>query len=156
MAAAVESRVPFLDYRLVEFCGRLPLRWKLKGFQNKYLLKRLADGVLPHDVVHRHKSGFGVPVAPWLRDRSGLGRYLELLREARFRQRGYFHQPHVDRLIGAHVAGAEDHGELLWALVNLELWHRLFLDSTVPSRCGAPSAVAEASRPRPSDRSAPC
>ena len=130
MAAGIESRVPFLDYRLVEFCFSISYRLKLKGSRSKYLLKKLAEKYLPHEVVYRKKSGFGVPISSWLRDPKGMGRYLDLLHSSRFKQRGYFHQYHVDRIISDHLAGKEDHSELLWALLNLELWHQLFIDTS--------------------------
>ena len=140
MGAAIESRVPFLDYRLVEYSDTIPYEWKLKGLRSKYLLKRLASKYLPHEVVYRQKSGFGVPLAAWLRDPKGLGRYLTLLQDRTFEQRGYFDRQIVDGMIASHAGGSADHGEILWTMINLELWLRTFVDSA----CSVTSDVAPA------------
>ena len=141
MGAAIESRVPFLDYRLVEYSDTIPHEWKLKGLRSKYLLKRLAANYLPHEVVYRQKSGFGVPLAAWLRDAQGLGRYLTLLQDTTFQRRAYFDQQQVNRMIAAHTAGSEDHGELLWTIINLELWFRMFVDNGCRQTVEAESAL---------------
>ena len=128
MAASLESRVPFLDHRLVEWALKIPAEHKLKGFETKSIVKQLGEKMLPAEVVYRKKSGFGVPVSTWLRDKKGLGRYLEVLAESRFRQRGYLNLPEVDKLIAEHLSEKADHGEMLWGLINLETWSRIFLD----------------------------
>ncbi len=128
MAASVEARVPFLDYRLVEWGLRIPIGLKLKGFQTKFIVKRLGERMLPKEIVHRKKSGFGVPISSWLRDKKGMGRYLDLFSEPRFEQRDYLKTQVVQRLAQEHLSGKADHGEILWGLINLELWHRIFLD----------------------------
>jgi asparagine synthase (glutamine-hydrolysing) len=128
MAASLESRVPLLDHRLVEFGLSVPHDLKLRGLQTKYLLKKLAARVLPRDVVYRKKSGFGVPLDSWLREEKGLGRYLELLRSAKFKSRGYFDPKTVERLIDRHVQGLVNCGELLWELINFEIWAEAFID----------------------------
>ena len=73
MAAAIESRVPFMDYRLVEWANRLPVQLKVTGGGGKALVKELARTLLPAEVVDRRKSGFGVPLARWFRERNGMG-----------------------------------------------------------------------------------
>lgn len=142
MGAAIESRVPFLDYRLVEFSETIPHHWKLKRLQSKYLIKRLAAAYLPHEVVYRQKSGFGVPLASWLRDARGLGRYLAVLRDTTFKQRGYFDQHLVDGMIAAHTQGSADHAEILWTMINLELWFRLFIDGASRDTVDSAAVVA--------------
>jgi len=128
MAASLEAREPFLDYRLVEFALNIPESHKLKGTQTKYILKKLAERTLPKKIVYRKKSGFGVPVSIWLKDKQKLGAYLDLLSEPRFMQRGYFNTKEVQKLVKNHIHGISDCGEVLWALINLELWTRIFFD----------------------------
>jgi asparagine synthase (glutamine-hydrolysing) len=143
MGAAIESRVPFLDYRLVEYSDTIPHHWKFKRLQSKYLIKRLAAQHLPQEVVYRQKSGFGVPLAAWLRDSSGLGRYLAVLQDTTFKQRGYFDQQLVNGMISAHRQGSADHAEILWTMINLELWFRMFIDGARRDTVDAAAALAE-------------
>ncbi len=142
MAAGIEARVPFLDHRIVEWGFNLPDSLKLHRAGNKWLLKQVAAALLPSEVITRKKSGFGVPVGSWFQDPHGLGRYLELLGERAFRERGYFDNKQIERIVDEHRRGKHDHGELLWELVNLELWHKIAIDRTIspPVSRGAPAA----------------
>ena len=128
MGASVESRVPFLDYRIVQWSIGLSGSKKIKGFETKRIIKKLANRYLPDEIVRRKKSGFGVPLARWLRNERRLGRYLDLLRTKDFHERGLWKAEHVDRLIRQHKAGTNDHSELLWELINVELWSLMYLD----------------------------
>ncbi|MEM2914923.1 MAG: asparagine synthase C-terminal domain-containing protein, partial [Candidatus Bathyarchaeia archaeon] len=130
MAAGIESRVPFLDHELVEFAAQIPYRLKLQfpDFQTKAILKRLALKRLPRVIVYRKKSGFGVPIAQWMRIDEGLGRYLQLLGTKQFVKRELFHKEVVESLVQGHRSGKEDNSELLWELINLEVWFQLFID----------------------------
>ncbi|MFP5264729.1 MAG: asparagine synthase (glutamine-hydrolyzing) [Blastocatellia bacterium] len=130
MAASIESRVPFLDHRLVEFSARLPVRMKLRGLETKRVLRRAMRGRLPAQILTRKKMGFPVPVGGWLR-----GAFSHVLDEyvlgARARARGIFDPGFVERLVGRHMAG-ERHDERLWSLINFEIWHRQFIDGEAP------------------------
>jgi asparagine synthase (glutamine-hydrolysing) len=124
MANSLEARSPFLDHRVLEFCARLPSRFKVRGTTLKYLLKRAARDLLPPAIRKRRKVGFGVPVGRWMR--------LELrplvedtLLSPRARQRGYFRPAAVRQMVQAHLDG-HDHAGPVWALLWLELWHREF------------------------------
>jgi len=128
MAAKVEGRVPFLDHRMVEWSFKLVDQLKQKGFQSKYIVKKLGEKKLPREIIHRQKSGFGVPLTDWLRDRNGMGRYLELFTEPTFKQRGYFKSSVIDRIVKDHLARKDDYSEILWEIINFELWHREFID----------------------------
>ncbi len=130
MAFGVEARVPLLDHRLVEFAAKVPIGLKLKNRETKYLIKRVAESRLPKAVVHRKKSGLALPLDRWLRDERALGRYLDLLLEPRSLQRGYLKQDGVKRAINQHQQGFKDNSQVLWGLVNLELWHRSLLDAS--------------------------
>ena len=133
MAASLEGRVPFLDHRIVEWSMRLPGHFKVRAHTTKWLVKRLGERYLPREVVHRAKSGFGVPLAEWFRQPAGLGRHLALLGSDDFRRREIADPTVVSRIVDEHGAGRADHSELLWELVNLELWHRIFVERTDPA-----------------------
>ena len=126
MAASIESRVPFLDHRLVEFAARLPVNLKLRGLTTKYILRRAMRDVLPPEILSRRKMGFPVPVGAWLR-----GRFRHLLDEfvlsERALGRGIFNPAYVRELAARHVAG-ENQTERLWMLMNFEIWQRRFFD----------------------------
>jgi asparagine synthase (glutamine-hydrolysing) len=127
MAASIESRVPFLDHKLVEFSARLPERLKLRGATTKYILRESMKGVLPAEILRRPKMGFPVPVGSWFR-----GEYAstveEYLLSERALDRGIFDSGFVRTLVARHNAG-ENHAERLWALVNFEMWQRQFFDN---------------------------
>jgi asparagine synthase (glutamine-hydrolysing) len=128
MAASIESRVPFLDHKLVEFTVRLPTRLKLRrGWTTKYVLRRAMQGVLPAPILARRKMGFPVPVGKWFR-----GEYKHVVEDyvlsPRAQERGIFDAAYVRALVARHDAG-ENHAERLWALVNFEMWLRRFVDN---------------------------
>jgi asparagine synthase (glutamine-hydrolysing) len=127
MAASIESRVPFLDHKLVEFTARLPERLKLRrGWTTKYILRRSMKNILPEAILSRKKMGFPVPVGSWFR-----GAYRPVIDEyvlgERAANRGLFNRTYVHHLVERHQAG-ENHTERLWALVNFEMWLRQFID----------------------------
>lgn len=126
MAASIESRVPFLDHKLVEFAARLPERMKLRGLTTKYILRQAMADKVPSEILTRKKMGFPVPVGTWLR---GQFRHLldEYVLSARARERGIFEPEFVRNLVAGHQAG-ENHAERLWMLINFEIWQRRFID----------------------------
>lgn len=136
MAASIESRVPFLDHKLVEFTSSLPERLKLRGWTTKYVLRQSMKGVLPEAILSRPKMGFPVPVGKWFRGeyRSVIGEYV--LSE-RALGRGIFEPEVVRTVVSRHDAG-EDHSERLWSLVNFEMWQRQFLDGELPDGIALP------------------
>jgi asparagine synthase (glutamine-hydrolysing) len=127
MAHGLESRSPFLDHELMEFCATLPSDLKLRGLTTKYLLKRAVRDLLPAAVVDRPKQGFGVPIDRWLREELRTVVH-DVLLDSRTRQRGYFHEPVVRRLLSEHQRGVRGWHYQLWNLLMLELWHRTFVD----------------------------
>jgi asparagine synthase (glutamine-hydrolysing) len=127
MAASIESRVPFLDHKLVEFTARLPERLKIRrGWNTKYILRKSMKGLLPEPILTRRKMGFPVPVGAWFR---GPFRHLidEYVLGERALERGLFNHTFVRKLVQQHQAGA-NHSERLWSLVNMEIWQRRFID----------------------------
>jgi asparagine synthase (glutamine-hydrolysing) len=127
MAASIESRVPFLDHKLVEFAASLPPRLKLRGFTTKWILREAVRPILPAAILSRPKMGFPVPFGIWMRGQWGsIAR--EVLLDSRSRQRGIIEPAGVERLIAAHQSGAAQGGDAIWSLLNLELWYRTFID----------------------------
>ncbi len=126
MAASIESRVPFLDHKLVEFAARLPVNMKLRGLTTKYILRKSMRGKLPKQILTRRKMGFPVPIGAWLR---GPFKHVveEYVLSSRARERGIFNSEFVSELVSRHCSG-EDHSERLWALINFEIWQRRFFD----------------------------
>jgi asparagine synthase (glutamine-hydrolysing) len=146
MAASIESRVPFLDHKLVEFAASLPPRLKLRGFTTKWILREAVRSILPAEILSRPKMGFPVPFGIWMRGEwSGVAR--DVLLDPRSRQRGIIEPASVERLIAAHQSGVADGGDAIWSLLNLELWYRTFIDGEgVQVLPGVESAAASADR----------
>jgi asparagine synthase (glutamine-hydrolysing) len=129
MAASLELRAPLLDHHVVEWIAALPERFKLRNGHRKYLLKKLAARVgVPHDILHRPKHGFALPLVHWMRGRLHDD-LLEILVEPRTLQRGYFNPDAVRTLLAEHSRGRRDHSAQIWLLLMFELWHRNFLAS---------------------------
>lgn len=126
MAASIESRVPFLDHKLVEYTARLPRELKLRGNKTKWILREAMKGVLPADILDRPKMGFPVPVGNWFR---GPFKHIvdEYVLGSRAAERGIFDHEFVRDLVLRHNAG-EDQDERIWSLVNFEIWQRRFID----------------------------
>ena len=140
MSASIESRVPFLDHKLVEFAAQLPVSMKLRGSTTKYILRRASDGVLPTEIIKRKKMGFPVPLGRWLR-----GSFSHIVDEyvlsERSREREIFDKQFVNELVARHRAG-EDHTERLWSLINFEIWQRRFFDRDEASCVSRASSYA--------------
>ncbi len=127
MAASLECRAPFIDYELVELTSRMPSRYKVRGLTLKYLLKKVIEPWVPREILRRKKRGFGAPMGAWLRhDLKGL--LEETLAESQIRKRGLFEVEAVREIIASHQAHQRDYTDALLALINLELWCRIFLD----------------------------
>jgi asparagine synthase (glutamine-hydrolysing) len=125
MAVSLESRVPLLDPRIVELVARVPPTIKFKGGEMKYLFKQAIQGVLPDSVMQRRdKMGFPVPLQLWARGRAREF-FNEVLLSQRTRERGLFDVGAVNRLINQESAFSR----VLWGLLQIELWHRQFIDA---------------------------
>jgi asparagine synthase (glutamine-hydrolysing) len=144
MAASIESRVPFLDHRLVEFAAGLPTRMKLRGFKTKWILREAVREILPREILTRKKMGFPVPFGVWMKGAwSDVAR--DVLLDPRSRQRGIIDPAAVERLIAAHASGEADGGDALWSLLNLELWYRTHIDGDgVQTLPGKPLTIPSA------------
>jgi asparagine synthase (glutamine-hydrolysing) len=133
MAASVEARVPLLDHKLVEFAASLPPHLKLRHLTRKYLLKKVSQAWLPAQILTRKKQGFPMPTSVWFR-KEARAYVRDLLSPAASRRRGLFNSDYIEKLLAEHEAGFANHGSLLWGLLSVELWHRLFLDTPPRSK----------------------
>ena len=126
MAASIESRVPFLDHKLVEYSARLPDRMKLRGRETKWILRRAMQDILPAEILNRPKMGFPVPLGDWLR---GSFRHLveEYVLSERTMSRRIFNEDAIRLLVAEHDSGV-DHATRIFRLMNFEMWHRIFID----------------------------
>jgi asparagine synthase (glutamine-hydrolysing) len=125
MAASLEVRVPYLDHRVVELAATMADDLKIRGGEGKYILKKVAATILPADVVKRRKMGFPVPLSIWFRKR---GDCTDILLESRTADRGLFDPQFVQNIIHEHRQGRHDYGYIIWLLINLEHWIRMFVE----------------------------
>jgi asparagine synthase (glutamine-hydrolysing) len=127
MAHSLELRSPLLDHELVEYLAAFPTQMKIHGRQLKYILRRLSEQYLPPAIVQREKHGFMFPVAYWFREE-----WNEPLREALldsfFIRDGLFRAAEIERLVTEHRQNQADHHNRLWMLLNLTLWHQMYIE----------------------------
>ena len=121
MAASLEARAPFLDYRLVDFINSVSFNQKMKNFQTKYLLKKLMKDKLPRDIVYRSKKGFGVPLAKWFK-KELKPFVLDVLSREKIEKEGLFNYGFIEKLLKEHFDGRKDNKKAIWALMVLEMW----------------------------------
>ncbi|MCV2218232.1 asparagine synthase (glutamine-hydrolyzing) [Thauera sp. Sel9] len=124
MAASIESRVPLLDHRIVEFMASIPPNIKFAGGRMKHLFKEAARNTVPQKVFERKdKMGFPTPLAQWTK---GVAREFvrDILLSDRVRQRGIYNISAIEQTID----NEREFGRVVWGLLCLELWHRVFID----------------------------
>lgn len=126
MATSIESRVPFLDHTFVEFAMHIPDRLKIHGGEQKYILKKAVEDLLPRDIVYRKKMGFPTPIRQWLRDARAEPLYTAIQDRQGFLA-SFLNLKELDSLITRHRSGLEDATDRIWRLINLQLWGDLFL-----------------------------
>ncbi|MHB8838058.1 MAG: asparagine synthase (glutamine-hydrolyzing) [Gemmatimonadaceae bacterium] len=130
MAHSLEARSPLLDTEMIEFAATIPTALRLRGWETKHLLKRLASRFVPRDVLYRRKRGFVMPAARWLR--GALAPYVRAaLDTPSFHDRGWVRPEFTRRLLDEHQRGERDWGEQLFTMLVLELWARLSLDGSL-------------------------
>jgi asparagine synthase (glutamine-hydrolysing) len=142
MAVSLETRVPFLDHRVVESALTMPTRHRVNGFRRKAILKRAFADLLPETIIRRGKEGFSTPMKHWLR--SDLKeRMLDTLSESRLRQDGYFRPSTVRKLIDEHLEERADHAHLLWSMTLFGMWRERYQNSSAALRrsSAAPEVV---------------
>ena len=130
MACSLETRLPFLDHRLVELAFQIPGQYKISGLSTKLILKRAIRELVPASVLRKPKHGFAVPTQPWFQGQ--LRDFVfEILLDKRTRDRGYFNSEFIEQLWREHAEGRHVWDGQLWLLLNFELWHRMYLDQAL-------------------------
>jgi asparagine synthase (glutamine-hydrolysing) len=126
MAASIESRVPFLDHKLVEFAFTLPDKLKIKGFQTKRALRLAFGADIPNEILTRPKAGFPVPIKRWF-----AGDYFQMAHDLVLGSDSFcgeiLNRKCIEAYFDLHRAGKYNHSDRIWTLLNLELWHRIFI-----------------------------
>lgn len=125
MAVSLETRAPFLDPRVGQFAASIPLGYKLRGSHGKYILKKSLEGMLPQEILHRKKKGFGIPIAEWLKGRLNPLMH-DLLAPERLKDQGLFDPAYVQTLVAEHENGTASHHKQLWTLLVFQLWYDNF------------------------------
>lgn len=127
MAVSLECRVPLLDHTLLELAASIPAELKVRNGRLKHLMKDALADMLPADILDRKKRGFGTPMGAWLK-RELAPVLRQLLSREVVERRGLFHHGVVERLVADHNANRFDGTDSLLALMNLEIWSRIYLD----------------------------
>jgi asparagine synthase (glutamine-hydrolysing) len=127
MSVSLEARVPFLDHRLVEFTMDIPMEWKVRNGTAKYILKKAVEGLIPSEVIHRKKMGFGAPMSEWLKGPFGKQVERSTLSSA-LANAGYFNRDYIARLFADHRNGRRDNAIYIWTLFNLTAWYDYWID----------------------------
>ncbi|MFC1698987.1 asparagine synthase (glutamine-hydrolyzing) [Candidatus Omnitrophota bacterium] len=125
MANSLQVRSPFLDQSLLEFTARIPANLKLKNFTTKYIFKKALLKILPKQIIYRRKQGFGIPISQWFRGE--MKEFVQdILLDNAVSNKGYLRKDVIAAMLKEHITGGADHTYRIWALLNLELWHREF------------------------------
>ena len=128
MAASIESRVPFLDHELAAFVSTLPDDYRVRGWRTKWILREAGRRLIPERILRRPKVGFRVPVNQWFRGEM-RDYLLDHLQGGASMTRAYYDDRALDQVLAQHFGGQQNHEKLLWALLNLEIWHRQYARS---------------------------
>jgi asparagine synthase (glutamine-hydrolysing) len=130
MAASLELRVPFLDYRLVEFAASMPVKYKIRNGHGKYILKKMMEGVLPKQIVHRKKMGFPTPLQMMFAGE--LHSYAQdVLLSSSSQIATYFSIKRIEEILSEHHKKKMDHHRLIWQLIVLEQWFQQYMNGTL-------------------------
>jgi asparagine synthase (glutamine-hydrolysing) len=123
---SLEVRVPFLDHKVVEFAATIPAKYKLNGWEKKYVLLKALEGIIPQSILGRRKQGFSIPLSEWLR-----GPLRDLMRShlspSALRDTGLFDPVAVENIIDQHERGIHNHETKIWAVLVFVMWHRIYM-----------------------------
>jgi asparagine synthase (glutamine-hydrolysing) len=118
MALGLDTRVPLLDHRLVEFAGRVPSKMRVRGSTGNWLMRKALERHLPREILSRADTPVTIPTADWFR--GPLADYAGVARSSALAELGWLDEAAVARLAADHRAGKADHGQMLWQLLMLE------------------------------------
>jgi len=130
MATGVEVRVPFLDKELVEFSTRIPPELKLKKMTTKYLLKKVMEKYLPHEVIYRPKAGFGAPVRTWIKH--DLKEYIhQSFSRENIVKEGIFDYETVKKMLDKNHSNEQDYSYGILSMMAIRSWYQQFLNNNI-------------------------
>lgn len=134
--AGITPQFPYLSKQVVEFCAGIPAKYKLNGFEKRYLFKQAFRSLLPREIIAKKKHGFGIPVANWLKTDPKLRELArDTLSSSRFLARGYFRREFLEKIFNDHESDDSTYyGDTLWTLLALELWHIQSVDKASGAR----------------------
>jgi asparagine synthase (glutamine-hydrolysing) len=126
MAHGLEARSPFMDHEIAEFAARLPTSLKVRRRTLRYIQVQLAKRLLPPELLARKKQGFSSALPYLLKDELDV-LYHVFLSDVQLARDGILRQEGISRMLAEHRAGAADHGNRLWLLLNSDVWYRMFI-----------------------------
>jgi asparagine synthase (glutamine-hydrolysing) len=124
MAVTLEARVPFLDHTLVEFAAKIPPALKIKMGQKKYILKKAFRNILPYEIVHRKKQGFGVPLVHYFRNELKDFAYKQIFD---FDLLDYYDKDTLKTYWNRHQQGNGDYYRIFWSIMMFNLWFKKWM-----------------------------
>jgi asparagine synthase (glutamine-hydrolysing) len=122
MSVSLEARVPFLANKLVEFSMDIPMEPKTHNDTAKHLLKKAVEGIIPDEIIHRKKMGFGAPMSQWLKGEFGKMARSRIMNSP-LMERGFFNHDYIEKLFSEHRSGSRDTSLYIWTLFNLTSWY---------------------------------
>ncbi len=145
MLTSLEARSPMVDHIFLEWATGLTSEWKMRGNEQKYILRKLAERLgVPREVLYRPKRGFALPLVHWTRHEL-KGLIQTVLLEPRTLQRGYLNPAGIRQLLDEHFRGRRNHAGRIWRLLMLELWHRNYLETIHSPAMLSPEPAAHVS-----------
>ncbi len=131
MANSIEARVPFLDHVFAEYCAHIPVKMKLKGLTDKYILRKAMQSVVPDTIIKRKKHGFTVPIQKWMAG-SLLDYCKKVLSRENIERRGYLNYSFIEPLLNRDLDNIY-YRRQFWSVLTFELWCQIFLDRQYPA-----------------------
>ena len=128
MAESMELRVPTLDNEMIAMSFEIPGEIKLRQLQTKYLFKKAAVRHIPKKIVYKKKIGFSIPADKWLRDKNGVGRFLDMLIDLSGKIEG-INKFKLEKIIYEHKTGVKDHQNVLGHLIFYVIWRQKYMES---------------------------
>jgi len=126
MGVSLEVRVPFINYKLVEFVAKISPDMKIKFFEKKYILKKAFEGILPNKILYRKKKGFGVPLVHYFRKELKEFAYTEMFSFVDFQ---YYNKEVLQKLWDKHQKKEADYSALFWSIIMFNLWYKKWVRS---------------------------
>jgi len=123
MSTSLETRMPFLDHRIVDFSFKLPINYKIKDSKTKIILRKVLNKYVPPSIYERPKSGFAVPIGLWLK--TSLKDWAEdLINIRRMKEEGFLNSDEVHKIWNEHLENKKNHESLLWNILMFQSWIR--------------------------------